>query len=162
MVWNEFQKIIRWTPSLEKVCSAAVLWKIIFSLGIAMRHPWRRTWLSLLGGGRELQKSGNWAPFSILQPEDLLMTTAAWRHWDSLLPSTRLKTLPCKYPPESQKAECSTAEWLHTLLCLGSSREGWSMWSVTGSAHPWAFHEHCTEAHLLEHLLDGCLKSTTN
>lgn len=65
MVGIECQKIIRRTLPLEKVASAAVLWKIIFSLGIAMRHPWRRTWLSLLGGGREGAtevRKRDWAP----------------------------------------------------------------------------------------------------
>lgn len=163
MVGNEFQKVIRWTLSLEKVRSAAVLWKIIFSLGTVMRHPWRRNWLSLLGGGRELQKSGKETEL----PSVSFNQKTCW--WQLLLEGTEIAFSPAQGSRHClasvllrARQQCSTAEWLHTLLCLGSSREGWSMWSVTGSTHPWAPHKHCTEAQLLEHLLDGCLKSTRN
>lgn len=90
MVGIECQKIIRRTLPLEKVASAAVLWKIIFSLGIAMRHPWRRTWLSLLGGGKELQKSG--------KETELLQHPSTWRPAgaNSCLKALRQSSPQCK------------------------------------------------------------------
>lgn len=55
-----------------------------------MRHPWRRTWLSLLGGGRELQKSGK----EIELPSVSFSQKTCW--WQLLLDGTEIAFSPAQ------------------------------------------------------------------